>query len=180
MNRRYWNFLAALLLISHTTLAEDPKQLDVIRFSRDKDVLFLNATDLAKSLDFELKVVDPRRLVTFCREQDGGYCIPIQLNEDNHRRSGEQLLIAAHAVRAALRFQVIETAERITIAPRAEQPADDPQNVTPAYNAQWGEGRGFHRGDTLPDIPLVDMDGKEVRFSQFLGKRYILYCWASW
>ena len=27
---------------------------------------------------------------------------------------------------------------------------------------------------------LVDLNGNEVRFSQFLGKRYILYVWASW
>ena len=69
---------------------------------------------------------------------------------------------------------------RITIAPRTEQIANATENVAPGYNAQWGRGRGFRKGDTLPDIPLVDVAGNEVRFSQFLGKRYILYCWASW
>ena len=33
---------------------------------------------LATALDFELKVVDPLRLITFCRNQDGGFCIPIE------------------------------------------------------------------------------------------------------
>ena len=44
----------------------------------------------------------------------------------------------------------------------------------------WPEGRGFEVGQTLPDIPLINMEGDEVRFDQFLGKRYIVYCWASW
>ncbi|MGF1581816.1 MAG: TlpA family protein disulfide reductase [Gemmataceae bacterium] len=50
----------------------------------------------------------------------------------------------------------------------------------PAYNAEWGQGRGFRVGQTLPDIPLYDLDGKEVRFSKYLGKQYIVYAWASW
>lgn len=48
------------------------------------------------------------------------------------------------------------------------------------YTADWPSGRGFEVGDTVPDIPLVDMNGDEIRFSNFLGKRYVLYCWASW
>lgn len=48
------------------------------------------------------------------------------------------------------------------------------------YGQAWPEGRGFKVGDTVPDIPLTDMDGKEVRLSEYLGKRYVLYCWASW
>ncbi len=51
----------------------------------------------------------------------------------------------------------------------------------PILKAQdWPQGRGFAVGDTIPDIPLVDLEGNEVRFSKFLGKRYVLYCWASW
>lgn len=49
-----------------------------------------------------------------------------------------------------------------------------------AKEASGGAGRGFGVGQTVPDIPLVDLQGKEVRFSEFLGKRYIIYCWASW
>lgn len=45
---------------------------------------------------------------------------------------------------------------------------------------KFPKGRGFKVGETLPDIPLYDMDGKEVCFSKYLGKQYILYCWASW
>jgi len=48
------------------------------------------------------------------------------------------------------------------------------------YAQTWPEGRGFDVGKTIPDIPLVDLEGNEVRFSKFLGKRYVLYCWASW
>lgn len=50
----------------------------------------------------------------------------------------------------------------------------------PDYNAPWPRERGFKVGQTVPDIPFYDMNGNEVRFSKFLGKRYVLYCWASW
>ena len=66
------------------------------------------------------------------------------------------------------------------LAAADDNQADDTPRGVPSYNAEWGEGRGFRPGQTLPDIPLTDMQGREVRFSQFLGKRYIIYCWASW
>jgi peroxiredoxin len=40
--------------------------------------------------------------------------------------------------------------------------------------------RGFEKGQTLPDISLINLEGEEVRFSDFLGKQYVLYGWASW
>ena len=43
----------------------------------------------------------------------------------------------------------------------------------------WPKDRGFNVGQTVPDIPLYDMKGNEVRFSRYLGKQYILYVWAS-
>jgi hypothetical protein len=57
--------------------------------------------------------------------------------------------------------------------------AAEPAEV-PAYNAPWPKGRGFGVGQTVPDIPLINLKGEEVRFSRFLGKQYIVYCWASW
>ena len=173
-------YVLALILISNSAAAAEPPDPNAIRFSHDKKVLYLNAEDLAKSLAFELKIVDPRRLVTFCRDKDGGYCIPIRLVAENHRRDGEQLLIAADVASQALRFRVVESATKVTIVPHPERFVREGQIAVPGYNAQWGAGRGFGKGDTLPDIPLVDVAGNEVRFSQFLGQRYILYCWASW
>lgn len=42
------------------------------------------------------------------------------------------------------------------------------------------QDRGFEIGQTLPDIPLLNLEGEEVRFSEFLGQQYVLYGWASW
>jgi len=179
MNRRHWPCVLGLILFS-TATATAAEPADPIRFARDNNVLYLNAADLARSLEFDLKIVDPQGLVTFCRDQDGGVCIPIRLTRENHKRVGEQLLIAADTVSRALRFRVIDTAERITIEPRIEPTTNVVEEAAPGYNAPWGRGRGFRKGETLPDIPLVNVAGNEVRFSQFLGKRYILYCWASW
>lgn len=180
MNAQHWTALLALLLIATSAAAVEPRQPDAIRFTRDQDVLFLNAGDLALALRWELKIVDPGRLVTFCREQAGGVCIPVRLVADNHRRDGDQLLLTADVVREALRFRVVEAAGRITVLPSPASTDGGSRIAIPAFNSAWGSGRGFGRGDTLPDIPLLDMAGKEVRFSQFLGRRYILYCWASW
>lgn len=55
-----------------------------------------------------------------------------------------------------------------------------PSSLAKGYNSPWPKGRGFEVGQTVPDIPLYDMQGNEVRFSSYLGKQYILYCWASW
>lgn len=60
------------------------------------------------------------------------------------------------------------------------KPTKKSKELNPAYNAEWGKGRGFEVGQTLPDIPLYDLNGKEVRFSKFLGKQCIVYAWASW
>ncbi len=60
-------------------------------------------------------------------------------------------------------------------SPEEAQPASPPGITT-----QWPKGRGFGVGQTVPDIPLYDMKGNEVRFSRYLGKQYILYVWASW
>jgi peroxiredoxin len=33
---------------------------------------------------------------------------------------------------------------------------------------------------TAPDVTLLDMAGKPVKLQQFLGKKVILFNWASW
>ncbi len=148
-----------------------------IRFERQADVIFLKCDDVARQLDLDFKVVTPHRLATFCEKRDGGICIPIRLTDDNHRGVGEE--INARVLTNALSIRVTDLGQQITIALNDLRPKSRVPDV-PAYNAEWGEGRGFGKGQTLPDIPLVDLKGNEVRFSQFLGKRYILYCWASW
>ena len=169
--------LLGMLLFAEVSIAAEPEG---IRFARQGDELFLNAADVAGALGFEFKVVDPGRLVTFCREQEGGVCIPFALAKGNHQRKGEQLLIAAKSASQALRFQLAEADGRVTIVARTGSPDEETAMAAQGLNAPWGDGRGFSKGQTLPDIPLVDVAGNEVRFSQFLGKRYILYCWASW
>ena len=106
-------------------------------------------------------------------------CIPVQLTADNHRGDDQNVMVVADILSKALRCRVVESGGKVTLAQVVGEQSDVAGDL-PAYNADWGPGRGFRAGDTLPDIPLVDLEGNEVRFSQFLGKRYILYCWASW
>lgn len=145
---------------------------------RNDGTLFLSCVDVASALDYEFKVVTPNRLVTFCQGGANGTCLPIRLTEQNHRDSTGGLMVAADVLRSGLQFSVSDTSGRVAIKRIAS--SESSHNASPAYNALWPPGRGFREGSTVPDIPLIGLDGDEVRFSQFLGKRYILYCWASW
>jgi hypothetical protein len=149
------------------------------RFLRQDEWLFLHCADVAAQLDWELKIIQPDRLATFCRDGDENVCIPILLKPSNHL-SKSDLYVRADVLVEALGFQVRDLDGNVTILNRDDAFAVTPRKQHTAYNSVWSEGRGFRTGQTLPDIPLVDLEGNEVRFGQFLGKRYIIYCWASW
>lgn len=170
--------LGLALMVTSGALAH-PNASDEIRYVRDGQHLLLNCTDLAIVLGYEFKVVTPERLATFCQPGGEGLCIPLRLTQVRHRMDGADLLVEAEALAHALGFQVKQVDNKIVVQ-RVESPASATDPAPPAYNAAWASGRGFGKGDVVPDIPLLDLEGNEVRFSQFLGKRYILYCWASW
>jgi len=172
--------VSSMLFLLATVAWAEPNASGEIRFARGDQALFLHGADVASVLGFELKIVQPGRLVTFCREGDEGFCVPLRLTESNHRQQGEELLLAAEAVSTALHFQAVEADGKVSLKRLAGDAQEASKSLLPGYNAEWGPGRGFSKGETLPDIPLVDLDGNEVRLSAFLGKRYILYCWASW
>lgn len=168
--------LVALLPFAPIAGAEDR-----IASLREGGKLFLKCADVADTLNFDLKIIQPGQLATFCRGRSNGICIPVRLSAENHIVAGKDLLVAADVLSGALRFEVVEDAgTTVTISRQTGKPEQSRDDAPPAYNATWEKDRGFGKGDTLPDIPLVDLNGNEVRFSQFLGKRYILYVWASW
>lgn len=35
-------------------------------------------------------------------------------------------------------------------------------------------------GDKMPELVLENILGGEIRLSDFAGKKYIIYMWASW
>jgi hypothetical protein len=176
MSQKVGACLVGLLLAA---VPVDATEQHPIRSQQITNNVFLNCADVATALDLEFKVIQPGRLVTFCREGDESYCIPVQLTKDDYRSHGPATLVTANKLSKALRFKVIDVAGKLTIERQSDAIAEE-GSTAPGYNADWGPGRGFREGNTLPDIPLVDLEGNEVRFSQFLGKRYILYCWASW
>lgn len=162
--------------VSLTATVEGSKQS--VKTARSDDVLLLNAVDLAIALGQEAKVVSNGRLLTFCQTGDDGLCIPVSLRDVQSTGKGESLFVDAKVLARALRLEIDDQKTQIVIR-RSTGKLNDEANI-PAFNTAWGEGRGFRPGQTLPDIPLMGMDGQEVRFSHFLGKRYIIYCWASW
>jgi len=175
--------LAAWLGVTATGVGQDqqvaPGQPQAVRSIRVDNELFLDCGDVAKVLGWEFKIVQPDRLAVFCRNGENGFCIPVQLKPGNHR-GAEPLLVAADVLATALSLRVHEMGGKITIARQPRSAARSVAESATGYNAEWGRGRGFQPGQTLPDIPLTNMEGREVRFSEFLGKRYIIYCWASW
>ncbi|MBI2477164.1 MAG: hypothetical protein HYV60_00440 [Planctomycetia bacterium] len=151
-----------------------------IRFVRDGEDLFVSSIDVAAALQLEAKVVTPHRMLTFCRAGDAGYCIPVQLTSANHRGDNAGVMLDADVVSRALSCRIIVDGDKITLDKIGDLELGTTAPQEESYNAKWPAGRGFGVGETLPDIPLVNLQGDEVRFSQFLGKRYVLYCWASW
>ena len=150
---------------------------NLVAYRRVDGALLLDAKATAEAFGWTAKVVSPGKLLTICRDEAGGVCIPVRIAGEKHTIDRGRLFVDAAALARALRFAVDDRDGSVTLRPTTQtRTEEDP----PAYNAAWPEGRGFGVGDTLPDIPLYGMDGKEVRFSQFLGKQYILYCWASW
>ncbi|HIE96235.1 MAG TPA: hypothetical protein EYG03_12315 [Planctomycetes bacterium] len=91
--------LSILMLTANVSVIA--QQLEhTVRFQRDREVLFLNAADVASSLGLKLEIVRPGQLLTFCREGDDGFCIPIRLTAQNHRGDGKTLHLTAVVVRS--------------------------------------------------------------------------------
>lgn len=161
------------------------------------DSVMLDFAAAARAFDWEPKVPLPGQLATVCHTGKAAYCVPVRLVEGKFRDTPRGLFVEADTLGQALGFTVAEkdggllltarpvvraeaAAEAAERAPSAEPEGSGMDAALPAYNAAWGEGRGFRVGQTLPDIPLYDLEGNEVRFSRFLGKQAIIYCWASW
>lgn len=145
---------------------------------RSGERLLLYAKQLGAAFQYETKLVSKGRLLTFCLTGEQELCIPVSLRGVHTIEKGDGLFVEASTLVRALRLEVKDESEHVVIFKVAAKPGDEFE--VPGFNAAWGSGRGFRTGDTLPDIPLMDMQGREVRFSKFLGKRYIIYCWASW
>jgi hypothetical protein len=124
-------------------------------------------------------VVVPGKLLTLCRGGDDRICIPIRIDSVVSDATQAGMYVESAAIERALQIQFTDYSSG-SVAIKSSVAKSIGDDGIPAYNASWGTGRGFQVGQTLPDIPLIDLDGREVRFSKFLGKRYIIYCWASW
>ena len=150
-----------------------------VHFQRQEGALLLDVKEAADAFGWEAKLVTPNKLLTVCRKGPTAVCIPIRLDKTRWLQQRDDLFVDAAQLEKALSFRV-ETANNVVTLRRVKRPADDAAGDIPAYNAEWGAGRGFRVGQTLPDIPLYDMQGHEVRFSQYLGKQLAIYVWASW
>jgi len=150
-----------------------------VELARKDKTLFLHVNQAAEAFGWQTKIVIPGKLLTLCRDGKAGLCIPLLLQKVETLRIEETLFVEANALARALRFSIDDRKNHVTLSPATSKDTKEDSDV-PAYNSVWGKGRGFRVGQTLPDIPLYNMRGREVRFSKFLGKQYIVYCWASW
>lgn len=149
---------------------------DRVRGIRQGQSLLVSANDVGTAFQWKVEIVRPGQLITFCRDGDDGVCIPIRLFNVAHESHNDELFVAFKGLQGPLRLKLSPSNDTILRTSTTDFTAAS----VSAYNSAWGEGHGFRVGQTLPDIPLMDMRGSEVRFSQFLGKQYIIYCWASW
>ncbi len=177
--------LTLLSLFGHATAlraAETAAQVEgsqqTVRLQTTKQGLLLHVNDAAKAVGWEVKIITPGKLLTLCRKGPAGVCVPLRLDKLRFTGMGKDLFVEAAALEKALSLSTVKSGDGYRLQP--VKSTTSPESEIPAYNAAWGPGRGFREGQTLPDIPLYDMQGNEVRFSKYLGKQYILYCWSSW
>ncbi len=138
----------------------------------------LHVEQMAHEFGWQAKIVTPGKLLALCRDGREEVCVPIRLDDVETVDGQEGLFVEATRLARAMGLEVRVDDDQVSLI--ASTASGRAVADVPAYHAPWREGRGFQVGQTLPDIPLFDMQGQEVRFSAFLGKQYILYCWASW
>lgn len=142
--------------------------------------LLVCVNDVVQAVDWTFHRTPDGRLLVLCRSDDEALCVPIDLRRTPHRLHDDDLYVAPDALAAALGIQLSCTADGFEVTGKASERTPQTASPLPAVSDDWGPDRGFRPGQTLPDIPLYDMDGNEVRFGRFLGKQAIIYCWASW
>lgn len=160
------------LMANANALAQQPLNTVV-----DGDECFVSAADLAAALNMKLETFPQNKMLTFCSSGADAICIPVRLTETNSRSRNSEIFLLKSKAESTLLVSISVKGKTAFATPKDPT---EPIDLTEGYNSAWPAGRGFNLGETVPDIPLVDMKGQEVRFSEFLGKRYILYCWASW
>ena len=52
--------------------------------------------------------------------------------------------------------------------------------ILPAVLACTAAVSAIDVGDTVPDVTLQNMQGESVAISQFIGKKLVVFNWASW
>lgn len=149
-----------------------------VNYVEQNGTIFFSVSDAAAAFGWEFKVIRKGKLLLFCRGGQEELCIPVQLTDDNFFVKDGKHYLASSVLGKALSFQAQKKNGSLQLA-HTEFSNTEEVNL-PAYNAKWGKNRGFRKGQTLPDIPLYDLQGNEVRFSKYLGKQCIIYCWASW
>jgi hypothetical protein len=138
----------------------------------------VNVSQVAGEAGWKAEHPDDSGLLVLCRNTDAAICVPVRLAEVPHQVIDGELYVDAATLTQVIGVRIRIRDNKITVTDTSPAVADSP--AVPAYHADWGANRGFRPGQTVPDIPLYDMDGNEVRFSRYLGKQYIIYCWASW
>ena len=177
MHRNLLILVGMLWLVAPCQVADfattyEGKRIPILRSG---DAILIHVKHAAGAFGWDVKFVNDDRLLVACRVD---ICVPLRLEMVQHTQQQSQLYVDADALGQVLGFATVKKGDAITLRRRGTATKD--HFGVSAYHADWGKTRGFLVGQTLPDIPLIDLGGNEVRFGKFLGKRYIIYGWASW
>lgn len=158
-------FTCGFVSLVYPLTAADPVAHQV----QDKVVL-VSVAEAGKQFGWEPKLEGDT--LVLCRDE---LCVPVDLNQVAHQKSKDGLFVDAETLGKIMDFSFQVADKQVNLHPGRDAVAE-----SSSYHSSWPEGRGFKHGQTLPDIPLIDLEGNEVRFGDFLGKRYLIYGWASW
>ena len=138
-----------------------PPKVDVPVHIVGEDV-WVGFTEFAGAFGKQAKVVVPQKLAVLC---DDVVCIPVHLSPGDLREVSGVRLIKLNRVAEATGYLVSRDGNRIEL-----------HKVT-SSDVRMEE---LAAGAMLPDVALTDLTGKQVRISDFLGRRILICTWASW
>ncbi len=157
----FFLILAAAFGQSGLTQQKKPLQLTDSQFLTEDDRTFVAASVLQEHLGLVIKEIE--NFIVLCTEEQ---CVRISTRLDCTTKE-EGLYVAMDKLESNLGLTFEESSSGYSVSWKHLEKTSPSSMLT-------------RQGQKFPDFSLPDLNGKQVRLSDFHGKRILLVCWASW